>query len=118
MQKKNNKKVILISGGGSNWYEQAIFIIKDKGPRLPVDMVKEAENIIKRYIADNKLKEAYKPFKPNNGFENKVGSLNKPQNNKIKQVKKATKQTNFILNMAIVLCMALICCLIYLVFKL
>lgn len=118
MQKRNDKKVILISGGGSNWYEQAIFIIKDKSPRLPVDMVKEAENIIKRYIADNKLKEGYKPYKLNNGLENKVNSLNKTKSNKPKQVKNATNQTNFILNMAIVLCMALICCLIYLVFKL
>ena len=49
MPKKNDKKVILVSGGSSNWYEQAIFIVKDKKSRLPIDIVKEAENIIKKY---------------------------------------------------------------------
>jgi hypothetical protein len=47
----NNERVILIRGKKSNWYEQAIFIIK---PGLSKDMeqvniVDEAERIINEY---------------------------------------------------------------------
>lgn len=127
MPKKNDKKVILVSGGGSNWYEQAIFIVKDKNSRLPIDIVKEAENIIKKYIADNKLNDIYKSNKlprpdiKDNVKNNldKAKSFNKEKNKayKSKNVSKTASQTNFILNTAIVLCMVLICCLMYLVFK-
>lgn len=49
---KNENKVILIKGNGSNWYEQAIFIIKQSTPqnKIPLDCVTEAENIIKNYM--------------------------------------------------------------------
>jgi len=47
-----NKRVVLITGNSSKWYEQAIFVIKkDIGAKqLPVDFVKEAENIIENYM--------------------------------------------------------------------
>ncbi len=41
-------RVILIEGDSSNWYEQAIFIVKASLPKnkMPVDLVAEAEKII------------------------------------------------------------------------
>ena len=40
-----DKKIILIKGGKSGWFEQAIFILKDKGQRknMPKNFVEEAE---------------------------------------------------------------------------
>lgn len=46
------EKVILIKGDKSNWYDQAIFIVKQNIPQsmVPVDFVSEAEKIIERYM--------------------------------------------------------------------
>lgn len=50
------EKVILIKGGQSNWYEQAIFIVKQNPPhnKIPMDFVKEAEKIIEQYMRTGK----------------------------------------------------------------
>ena len=46
-----NERVVTIMGNSSNWYEQAVFIIKkDAGKKEPVDFVKEAEAIIDSYM--------------------------------------------------------------------
>lgn len=47
-----DKKVILIKGGKSRWFEQAIFILKDKDQRrdMPKNFVEEAEKIINSYM--------------------------------------------------------------------
>jgi hypothetical protein len=47
----NNERVILIRGKKSNWYEQAIFIIKPGVVKdiTQVDMVEEAERVINEY---------------------------------------------------------------------
>lgn len=44
-------RVILIKGDQTNWYEQAIFIVKSGVPRskMPLDLVAEAERIINGY---------------------------------------------------------------------
>ncbi len=103
----NNKKVILISGRDSGWYEQAIFIINENCKKMPMDMVKEAEKIIKRYIdsrCDKKHDFSYSYKK--NTAEKRVGS------------KKKSCTMNSILNAVLILCAVMICFLIYLVFKL
>ncbi|MDR3091599.1 MAG: hypothetical protein LBU36_05340 [Clostridiales bacterium] len=44
-------RIILIKGDCSNWYEQAIFILRKQQPgRAPKDFVAEAENIIANYM--------------------------------------------------------------------
>ncbi|MCL2203325.1 MAG: hypothetical protein FWB88_05250 [Defluviitaleaceae bacterium] len=49
-----SERVILIQGDASQWYEQAIFIVKPSSPHVPVDMVAEAEKIIHNYMVKNK----------------------------------------------------------------
>jgi hypothetical protein len=46
-------RVVLITGETSNFFEQAIFIVKKNIPenKVPVDFVAEAEKIISAYIA-------------------------------------------------------------------
>jgi len=53
----DRERVILIKGGNSNWYEQAIFIVKRDMPakKIPKDFVLEAEKIISEYMAKNKI---------------------------------------------------------------
>ncbi|MCL2351776.1 MAG: hypothetical protein FWC55_04500 [Firmicutes bacterium] len=48
-----SERVILIKGGQSNWFEQAIFIVKKNIPQacVPVDFVAEAERIIDGYLS-------------------------------------------------------------------
>lgn len=103
----NNKRVILISGRNSGWYEQAIFIINENCKKMPVDMVKEAENIIKKYIeSTNKKGELFSAYKTNT-----------PEK-KLKNKKDYSNKMNSILNAVLILCAVMICFLIYLVFKL
>lgn len=104
----NNKKVILVSGKGSNWYEQAIFIINEDCKKMPMDMVKEAENIIKKYIEldINKKNESFTAYKKNMPMK------------KTKAKRNNNEKVNTILNIAITLCLVMVCFLIYLVFKL
>lgn len=105
------KKVILVTGKGSSWYEQAIFIVNEGCSSLPADMVKEAENIIKRYIASGGGKE--EPFS--------AYKKNMPENNaKLKKEKTKTNSlsVNHIINFALIMCMVLVGFLIYMVFKL
>ena len=49
------ERVILIQGDENKWYDQAIFIVKPEGQRgqVPVDMVSEAEKIIRNYLVKN-----------------------------------------------------------------
>lgn len=103
----NNKKVILISGKNSNWYEQAIFIINEDCRKMPVDMVKEAEKIIKKYIeqGDNKKLDSFSAYKKN-----------MPEK-KMKIQKNKSTSVESIINIALGLCGIMICFLIYLVFK-
>ncbi|MDR3239409.1 MAG: hypothetical protein LBT44_04920 [Clostridiales bacterium] len=46
-------RVILINGDSSEWYEQAIFIVKKNIPdcKMPMDFVLEAEKVINQYLA-------------------------------------------------------------------
>jgi hypothetical protein len=50
------ERVILVKGDATQWYEQAIFIVKQNPPpgNLPKDMVAEAENIIRDYLVKNR----------------------------------------------------------------
>ena len=50
MEKK--ERVILIKGDDSQWYEQAIFIVKPNTPKdkIPKDFVAEAEKIIHNHV--------------------------------------------------------------------
>ena len=52
-----DKKIILIKGGKSRWFEQAIFILKDKDAKcdLPKNFVEEAEKIINNYMLKKKF---------------------------------------------------------------
>lgn len=91
---EENKKVILIKGSKSRWFEQAIFIMKDKSNRkdFPKNFVAEAEKIIndymmKKYSSENDLIAAYSTSCP-----------------KTKNVKKQNKKYDKILNISIVLC--------------
>ena len=45
------ERVVLIKGNESNWYEQAIFILKPNAlaKNMPVDLVSEAEKIVGQY---------------------------------------------------------------------
>ncbi len=51
----DKKKIILIKGGKSRWFEQAIFILKDKekAKNMPKNFVEEAEKIINNYMIRN-----------------------------------------------------------------
>jgi len=50
-----DKKVIMINGESSEWYEQAIFIVKNKGYTPGVNFVSEAEKIINDYVSKNSV---------------------------------------------------------------
>ena len=54
----NMEKVILIKGDDSNWFEQAIFVVRKDLPRskVPVDLVSEAEKIINGYLRNQHTK--------------------------------------------------------------
>jgi hypothetical protein len=45
-------RIILVEGDSSNWYEQAIFIVRKNVPKnkIPVDFVAEAEKIVNNYM--------------------------------------------------------------------
>jgi len=49
-------KVVLINGDSSNFFDQAIFIVKKNIPnnKMPVDFVAEAEKIIGTHLAKNR----------------------------------------------------------------
>ncbi len=102
-----NKKVILINGQASNCYEQVIFIMKNDIAKnqVPVDLVMEAEKIINGYIEKNII--ATSPYQV---------ATKKPQ-----QTKTASKSRNdvfdYILNMCMFLCCALLAVTIYSLFK-
>lgn len=86
-----DKKIILIKGGKSGWFEQAIFILKDKEQRknMPKNFVEEAEKIInnymmKRYSGASAPVSAYQQAKPEkkkeakgNGRSEKRGKYDK-----------------------------------------
>jgi hypothetical protein len=106
-----DKKIILIKGGKSGWFEQAIFILKDKGQRknMPKNFVEEAEKIInnymiKKYSNGPKLNSAYSQTKP------------KDSRQEIKtDAKKRGKRKKYdkILNISVILCCVLIGLILY-----
>ena len=106
-----DKKIILIKGGKSGWFEQAIFILKDKGQRknMPKNFVEEAEKIInnymiKKYSNGTKLNSAYSQTKP------------KHSRQEIKtDAKKRGKRKKYdkILNISVILCCVLIGLILY-----
>ncbi|MCI8805234.1 MAG: hypothetical protein HFE59_04960 [Clostridiales bacterium] len=106
-----DKKIILIKGGKSGWFEQAIFILKDKGQRknMPKNFVEEAEKIInnymiKKYSNGTKLNSAYSQTKP------------KDSRQEIKtDAKKRGKRKKYdkILNISVILCCVLIGLILY-----
>jgi hypothetical protein len=65
-----NERVIMIKGDAGKWYDQAIFILnKDMPPEdMPKDFVREAEDIIRGYVAQKnkqaKLAKAYSATAP------------------------------------------------------
>jgi len=63
----DRERVILIKGGNSNWYEQAIFIVKRDIPakKIPKDFVLEAEKIISDYMSKNKINYISSSVTPN-----------------------------------------------------
>ncbi len=81
----NNDRVILVKGNNSNWYEQAIFIVKPNVSKknVPVDLVSEAEKIINSYV--------------NCGSNKKLDI--KPQTKPI--AKRSTKTFDFFLNVVL-----------------
>ena len=50
-----DKKVIMINGESSEWYEQAIFIVKNNGYTPAINFVSEAEKIINDYVNKNSV---------------------------------------------------------------
>lgn len=56
--KEDNKKVIMIEGKNSEWYEKAIFIVRDdiNTNNRPVNLVSEAEKIINSYMVKTATK--------------------------------------------------------------
>lgn len=118
---ERKKKVILVSGKKSGWYEQAIFIVNE-GNRLPVDMVKEAENIIRKYIAagGDKKDNIYEKYKNNMKNKKRSNIDESAKNEKQYSIPKTgvNAAANTAANIAIAFCMVLICFLMYMVFKL
>ncbi len=94
-----NERVILIKGDKSKWYDQIIFILKNKPEtKPPVDLVKEAEKIVGNYLnLQNLQKNKITPL---------VGSNNKPVINiapgyKPKKVSK-NSTLDYILNIGLI----------------
>ncbi len=53
-----NERVILIKGDKNKWYDQIIFILKNRpSTKPPVDLVKEAEKIVGNYLNLQKLQQ-------------------------------------------------------------
>lgn len=107
-----DKKIILIKGGKSGWFEQAIFILKDKEERknMPKNFVEEAEKIIngymmKKYSNSSKLNSAYSKTEPQ--FQNKKQLKNSTG------IKAKKKKYDKILNISIILCCVLIGLILY-----
>ena len=105
---KDKKKVILVNGDISKWYEQVIFIVKEKREnKIPENLVLEAERIINEHISQ----------KYNNKLEDNIQQTDikyKKSNLKGKQKsKKNIKFYNNILNISIFFTFALICYLLY-----
>jgi len=59
MHTTENKRVVLITSHTSQWYEQAIFVMKkDINPNhLPENYIREAEDIISNYMKTLELTE-------------------------------------------------------------
>ena len=57
----DSERVILVKGDHSEWFDQAIFVVKKNIPRtrVPLDFVEEAERIINGYLTKSK-----KPAQP------------------------------------------------------
>lgn len=96
------KKVIFINGNKSNWYEQAIFIVKENNQNnIPKNLVLEAEKIINEYLSKKYYSSYNKPLKqPTN---NNINSKNK----------KKLSSYNNMLNICIFCTIAIICYLLY-----
>lgn len=108
---EENKKIILIKGDNSNWYEQAIFIMRtDIAPKnVPVDFVLEAEKIINNYM-QKQLKSISKPEKK--AISAQCETI-KNENKSIDCILKGNKNINYILNICIVLCCILLAVILY-----
>ena len=103
----DKKKVILINGNNSNWYEQVIFIVKEKNENImPKNLVLEAEKIITDYIS-KKYNTTSTNNINNNNRQNIAYKQNKPKN------KEKIKLYNNILNVSIFCTIAFICFLLY-----
>lgn len=89
---RSNEKVILIHGTKSNWFEKAIFILKDSRQpnRNPKDLVLEAEHIVQEYMSkkyglvDNDQSENIQ-YPEDSGYKEKkyILHFNNPNMNKI-----------------------------------
>lgn len=103
----DKKKVILINGNNSNWYDQVIFIVKEKNENImPKNLVLEAEKIIQDYMSKK-----YKVTNVNDINNNNRQNIAYKQN-KIKS-KQKLKLYNSILNVSIFCTIAFICFLLY-----
>ena len=90
------KKIILIKGGKSRWFEQAIFILKDKEKvtNMPKNFVEEAEKIINNYMIRN--------YSPESSVTSVYTKAQKAGQALPKRAKK--KKYDKLLNVSIILC--------------
>jgi len=55
------KKQITIDGENSDWYEKAVFILKDiEAPPIPNNLFLYAENIVENHLKKNPVRSYYK----------------------------------------------------------
>jgi len=101
-----DKKIIRIMGGKSKWFEEAIFVLKDKNKRtdMPKNFVAEAEKIIndymlRKYSLNNTLASAYSASQPK--YKN---VKNTKSTRDVKNTKKRNKKIDTILNVSIIVC--------------
>ena len=107
-----DQKIILIKGGKSGWFEQAIFILKDKGQRknMPKNFVEEAEKIINNYMAKK-----YSNVSKLNPVYSQAQSVNQQKEVKFNADKRRAKRKKYdkVLNISVILCCILIGLILY-----
>lgn len=110
-----DKRVILVKGDQSKWYDQAIFIV---GPNsnipIPLDLVKEAEEIIRTHIQSKK-----NTYTKNNNISKKIEPVRQQNIKKYKNVRKKNdyKFLNTMINFSLISCMLLIGIVMYSILK-
>ena len=94
------KKQITIDGEGSDWYEKAIFILRDKKEsHIPDDLFLYAEQIVENYLKKNPSA-AYFNSTPQISAQKKqcMSSIHQ------KKAAKRAKMINYFFNISLIVC--------------